>query len=147
MSARQTTPQEFADLSVGPPTPTGESQPFWDAAAEGVLRIQRCARCGAAQGHPRRRCSACWADALEWVDAGGGATVVTHSLVHRPGQAAWASVAPYYVALVRLDEGAVMLTQLLAGDRTPRVGDRCAVEFVRVGEWSLPFFRLAAEII
>jgi hypothetical protein len=34
-----------------------------------------------------------------------------------------------------------MLTHLLA-DRQPRVGDRCTVAFVRVGDWTLPFFRL-----
>lgn len=142
MNARLTTADEFAELRVAPPTPSGESQPFWDAIEEGRLRVQRCAACGTVQGHPRRRCLHCWTDALEWTDATGTATVVTHSLVHRPGQQPWAAVAPYYVALVRLDEGAVMLTHLLTTGATPRVGARCRLEPTRVGDWVLPFFRL-----
>jgi uncharacterized protein len=80
------------------------------------------------------------------VESPGRAVLVTHSEVHRPGQASWAAVAPYSVGLVRLDEGAVLLTHLLTdeltGGRRPRVGDACLLEAVRVGEWVLPFFRV-----
>ena len=142
LSARISSPDEFAELRVAPPTPTGESQPFWDAIADGRLLVQRCASCGLAQGHPRRRCTRCWSDALTWEEASGTATIVTHSLVHRPGQQPWSAVAPYYVGLVRLSEGAVMLTHLLADGATPQVGDICRLAPTRVGEWVLPFFRL-----
>jgi uncharacterized protein len=132
----------YAELGLAPPTPTGESQHFWDMARERRLVLQRCDRCGTHQGHPRRRCVRCWAAALSWVDSAGHATLVTHTEVHRPGQASWSDVAPYHVGLVRLDEGAVLLTQLLVDRRKPQVGDRCEVEFVRVGDWTLPFFRV-----
>jgi uncharacterized OB-fold protein len=137
--------QAYADLQVAPPTPTGESQYFWESAAQDRLVLQRCTACGTHQGHPRRRCSRCWGDTLVWVESPGHATVVTHTTVHRPGQASWRAVAPYHVGLVRLDEGAVVLTHLLprtGGEDRPRVGDRCTVRFVRVGDWTLPFFRL-----
>ncbi|MGO3146750.1 MAG: Zn-ribbon domain-containing OB-fold protein [Leucobacter sp.] len=116
---------------------------YWDALKdEGRLLIQRCGACGSVQGYARRLCAACWKDRLEWHEARGAATVVTHSLVHRPGQGPWAEVAPYYVGLVRLDEGAVMLTHLLTDGAVPRVGDSCEFEPVQVGDWVLPFFRL-----
>lgn len=142
LTVRISSPAEFAELRVAPPTPTGESQPFWDAIAAGRLLVQRCTGCGLAQGHPRRRCTRCWSDALSWEESSGRATIVTHSLVHRPGQQPWAAVAPYYVGLVRLAEGAVMLTHLLTDGTTPRVGDACQLAPTRVGEWVLPFFRL-----
>ena len=40
-----------------PPTPTPLTAPFWRAGTEGVLRIQRCAGCGALRHPPT---GACW---------------------------------------------------------------------------------------
>ena len=138
--------RRYAELRVAPPTPTGESRPFWDAIRDGRLVLQTCGACGTAQGYPRARCVRCWSPYLRFVDSAGRGQLVTHSEVHRPGQASWAAVAPYHVGLVRLDEGAVLLTHLLTDDLPrdtgPRVGDPCLVEPVRVGEWVLPFFRV-----
>jgi uncharacterized OB-fold protein len=140
--------ETWADLSVAGPTPTAESQPWWDALREGRFTIQRCGACGTAQGYARTRCVSCWSGDLSFVDATGRGELVTHSEVHRPGQASWAAVAPYSVGLVRLDEGATLLTQLrtdhLPDGRAPRVGDACSVELVRIGAWVLPFFRVDA---
>ncbi|SEC63575.1 hypothetical protein SAMN04489844_2675 [Nocardioides exalbidus] len=142
--------ETFADLSVAPPTPTAESQPWWDALRAGRFTVQSCGACGAAQGYPRTRCVRCWSDDLSLVDATGRAELVTHSEVHRPGQASWGVLAPYYVGLVRLEEGATLLTHLLTDDlpddRRPRVGDRCDVVPTRVGEWVLPFFRVRNSV-
>ena len=135
-----------AGLSVAPPTPTAESRPWWDAMREGRFTVQSCRACGTAQGYPRTRCVRCWSGDLSFVAASGRAELVTHSEVHRPGQASWGALAPYYVGLVRLDEGATLLTHLLADrlpeGRRPHVGDRCEVVLTRLGEWVLPFFRI-----
>lgn len=139
--------ETHADLSVAPPTPTSESQPWWDALREGRFTIQSCGSCGTAQGYPRTRCVRCWSGGLSFVGATGRAELVTHSEVHRPGQASWGALAPYYVGLVRLEEGATLLTHLitdrLPAGRRPRVGDRCEVSLTRIGDWVLPFFRVA----
>jgi uncharacterized protein len=141
--------ERYADLRVGPPTPTMESQPWWDALREGRFTVQVCGACGTAQGHPRTRCVRCWSGDLSFVEATGHGEVVTHSEVVRPGQASWAAVAPYSVGLVRLEEGAVLLTQLVTDDlpagRAVRVGDPCVVELTRVGDWVLPFFRVGTH--
>ncbi len=142
--------ESYADLAVAPPTPTAESLPWWDALREGRFTVQSCASCGTAQGYPRTRCVSCWSGDLSFVPATGRAELVTHSEVHRPGQASWGAVAPYYVGLVRLEEGATLLTHLitdgLPAHRRPRVGDRCEVAPVRVGAWVLPFFRVVPLI-
>jgi uncharacterized OB-fold protein len=146
MTTTGLTSERYADLRVAPPTPTGESQPFWDAIRDGRLVLQSCGACGTAQSYPRTRCVRCWSGDLAFVESAGRGVLVTHSEVHRPGQASWASVAPYFVGLVRLDEGAVLLTHLLTDDlpegSRPRVADACLVEPVRVGDWVLPFFRV-----
>jgi uncharacterized OB-fold protein len=138
--------ESLADLSVAGPTPTAESQPWWDALREGRFTIQVCGSCDTAQGYARTRCVGCWSADLSLAPASGRGELVTHSEVHRPGQASWASVAPYYVGLVRLEEGATLLTHLRTDDlpagRRPRVGDACRVELTRVGDWVLPFFRV-----
>lgn len=138
--------ETYAGLSVAPPTPTAESQPWWDALREGRFTVQSCAACGTAQGYPRTRCVRCWSGDLSFGAASGRGELVTHSEVHRPGQASWAAIAPFHVGLVRLDEGATLLTHLrtddLPGARPPRVGDACRVELTRVGDWVLPFFRV-----
>jgi uncharacterized OB-fold protein len=141
--------ETYADLSVAGPTPTAESQPWWDALREGRFTIQVCGSCATAQGYPRTRCVRCWSAELALVAASGRAQLVTHSQVHRPGQASWASVAPYYVGLVRLEEGPTLLTHLrtdgLPDDRRPRVGDPCSLALTRVGDWVLPFFRVGTS--
>jgi uncharacterized OB-fold protein len=143
-----TTPidETYAALQVAGPTPSAESQPWWDALREGRFAIQTCGACGAAQGYPRTRCVRCWSADLGLVPASGRGELVTHSEVHRPGQASWSAVAPYYVGLVRLEEGATLLTHLRTDDlpegRRPRVGDPCRVQVTAVGEWVLPFFQV-----
>jgi uncharacterized OB-fold protein len=48
------------DATVGiPPTVTEETQPFWDAAREGRLLVQRCISCGAESFPPRSICRVC----------------------------------------------------------------------------------------
>lgn len=48
------------DATVGiPPLVTEETEPFWDAARDGRLVVQRCASCGAESFPPRSMCRAC----------------------------------------------------------------------------------------
>src|SRR3546814_3316599 len=54
-------------MSVGPiPEPTPETAPFWQGAAAGELRIQRCASCESFYFYPRPFCPKCNSDAVEW---------------------------------------------------------------------------------
>src|SRR4029077_7088383 len=48
------------DATVGiPPAVTEETAPFWDAAREGRLLVQRCASCGAQSFPPHSMCREC----------------------------------------------------------------------------------------
>ncbi len=60
-----------------------ESEPYWTALRDGRLLIKLCHTCGRHHSYPRPFCPHCWSDDVEWVEAGGGATLYTHSVVFR----------------------------------------------------------------
>ena len=97
--------------------------PFWQAAAERRLIIQRCSGCGHHQLYPRPFCTACQSDAVDWVPATGTGTVYTLTTVHV--EIAPDMKPPYVVAVVELDEGPRLTTNLTDPDL--RIGDRVAV--------------------
>lgn len=136
---------DLATLSVPPPTPSALSAPFWAAAAEGRLLLQRCAACRRFAAYPREICPHCWSQDQAWEEVSGRAEVQTFTRVHRAGNAGWQVAAPYVVALVRLAEGPVLLTQLLDDGQRLHSGAGCRMAPTRVGDWTLPFFRLTGE--
>ncbi|MEV0585409.1 Zn-ribbon domain-containing OB-fold protein [Nonomuraea sp. NPDC050310] len=85
--------------------------PWWAAAGEGRLLLQRCRACGHLQHYPRALCTACGGTDLGWQESAGRGVVDSFTVVHRapsPGHR-----PPYVVARVRLDEGPILLTNLV----------------------------------
>ena len=139
MSGATTTPNKPV------PTPTRETKPFWDGCKAHELRIQRCAACGHNQFFPRIYCQSCFGDRIEWVRASGRATVASFTIVRRPVSAAFAADVPYVVALVRLEEGPTMMTNIVGCDpEQVRIGMTVEATFEDwTEEISVPKFRLA----
>lgn len=102
--------------------------PFHDGCRAGELRVQRCRACGHHQFHPRPFCLECGVADPGWVTTTGRAEVVTWTAVHVALDPAWAGQVPYIVALVRLEEGPTLMTNLVETD-APRIGQRVAVRF------------------
>jgi uncharacterized OB-fold protein len=100
------------------PVPTPETQPYWDAAAAGELRIQRCTDCGAAYFYPRPICPACGSGDVEWFTASGDATLYSYVISHRPAPG-FEDEAPYAIAVVQLAEGPRMMTSIAGVPATP----------------------------
>lgn len=96
-----------------PPAASALSAPFWAGCRAGELRVQRCPGCGHHQFYPRLQCVACGRPEPEWVVTAGRGTVSTFTRVHVPLSEAWADAVPYWVALVRLDEGPTLMTNLI----------------------------------
>ena len=120
------------------------TQEFWDAARRGVLRIKHCNTCGANHYYPRPFCPTCWSTDVEWIDAAGTGTLYTYSVIHANDLPSFRYRVPYVVAMVDLDEGPRMETNLVECplDRI-HVGMRVAVVFEDEGELVLPRFRPA----
>ena len=111
-----------------------EGAAFWEATRERRLLVQWCTSCDRGVFYPRVFCPHCaaGADALEWRTASGRATVYAAVVEHRP-EAAGANFSggePYCVALVDLEEGVRMLTNVVgcpARRRPLRHGRHCHV--------------------
>jgi uncharacterized OB-fold protein len=107
------------------PTATALTEPFWEATREQRYLIQWCTRDNRTIFYPREVCPTCLqADALEWRDASGRGTVYAVSVQHRAANPTMADRVPYAVALVELEEGPRVMTNVI---NTPP-------EDVRVGQ-------------
>jgi hypothetical protein len=113
------------------------SRPFWAAATRRVLAMQRCAACRAYQFYPRPFCLACGHDALAWEPAAGTGVVYALTEVHMaPGPE---FKPPYVVAVVELDEGPRLVTNIVGG--AAAIGDRVRVAWRdRAAAPPLPLF-------
>ena len=80
------------------------SQPFWDGALAGELRVQRCGGCDRLRFPPRPMCPWCQSTDAGWNAMSGRGTIYSFVVAHPPLLPAFAAVAPYNVALVALDE-------------------------------------------
>lgn len=98
------------------PTPTPLSEPFWAATRAKQLLVQRCDDCGIAVWYPRDRCSACLGASLRWTPASGRGVVYTFNVMHGPGNPMMADEAPFVLALVDLDEGYRVATNIVNCD-------------------------------
>lgn len=95
------------------PVPNPDNDGFWEACRRGELRLQRCLPCGAWRHHPRPMCPGCHSLDYEWAPASGRGVVHTFTIVHRPTLPAFEDQVPYNVAVVRLDEGPLMVSNLV----------------------------------
>ncbi|HLG66770.1 MAG TPA: Zn-ribbon domain-containing OB-fold protein [Acidimicrobiales bacterium] len=127
------------------PTIEAESQPFWEAAREGRLLLQRCEDCGAAQHYPRPFCASCWSERVRWEEASGKGRVYTYSVVHVNDLPPFAARVPYVVAAVDLDEGPRIMVNLVDVDPSElAVGMAVVVAFEQLTEEvTVPVFRPA----
>jgi len=116
------------------PIPDSESEPFWNAAAEGRLVYQHCRSCGNDYHYPRARCPQCWSDQVEWRDASGRGTVYTYSVVRQNPIPPFRERVPYAVGIVELEEGPRMMSALVeARPEDIRIGLPVEVVFEREG--------------
>ena len=105
------------------PQPTPLSAPYWRAAREGRLVVQRCASCEHLQFYPRSLCTRCAGTRLTWHACCGGGRVKSYTVIRRAVSAAYEPDVPYVVALIELDEGPTLLSNVVG----------CAPEAVRIG--------------
>ena len=118
------------------------TEPFWQACLEHRLVIQRCKGCGAHQFYPRPFCLACESVSLEWVDAKGHGTIYSLTTVRVP--VTEELTPPYLLALVDLDEGPRLLTNIEAANAA--IGDKVDLAWrERNGMPPLPVFRPASS--
>ena len=109
MSGALTLPDDLSSLPR--PDLEGEWKPFWDATARGELLIQECTSCHKRQFYPRAICTHCGGEPA-WLTASGYGTVYTFSVVRQNLVRPFREMLPYVLAMVDLDEGVRMMTNI-----------------------------------
>lgn len=113
----------MAERKLPAPQANPETKPYWDAAAEGKLKVKRCRACGEHHHYPRALCPFCFSDDTEWRDATGRGTIYTYSVMRR-------APIPYAIAYVELEEGPRMMTNIVDCDLDKiRIGQKVTVVF------------------
>jgi uncharacterized protein len=126
------------------PNVTRELKPFFDAAREHKLAVQKCDSCGALRFPAAPLCLACDSDKASWVPVSGRGQVFSFTVMHRAYHPAFK--APYTLAVIELNEG-VKMTSSLIGIEPSKVkcGMPVEVAFDKLSdEVTLPRFRPAS---
>ena len=135
----------MAEYSKPLPTPDPVTRPFWESLKAHAIQLQRCRGCGRFVYYPRPVCPSCLSDDLVWTPVSGRGVVHAFTIPHRHPNPAFGSDVPYVVALVELEEGARMLSNLVGVDPTPdavRVGLPVEIVYEDVtDDITLPRFR------
>lgn len=97
------------ERKIASPTPTPDTETFWNAAREGKLLIQRCKDTGKFYYYPRPRSPFTLTENVEWVEAKGTGEIYTFSVMKR-------AKIPFAIAYVTLDEGVKMMTNIVDTD-------------------------------
>lgn len=120
------------------------NRPFWSLAREHRLSVQACRRCDDLHFPPSPVCPRCLSDDQDWREVSGTGAIESWIDVHRAYWPGFAAELPYRVCLVRLDEGVLLISNLV-GENEVRLGARVAVVFDdATDEISIPKFRAAA---
>lgn len=124
-----------------------EAQEAYATYREGLesrrLTFQCCRSCGKNWLPSREDCPHCWSPDWEWREAAGGATVVSWVVYHTAFDKRFADRLPYNVALVDLDEGPRMVTNIIdLPDGQDVIGRRVQLVFEEDHGRLLPRFRL-----
>lgn len=92
------------------------SRPYWEAAAQGRLVLQRCAGCGKLRHYPLLVCPSCHSLASDWVPASGRGRIHSWTVTHHAFHPAFADELPYVLVTVDLEEGVRALGRWRGGD-------------------------------
>jgi len=114
---------------------------FWEGVDAGELRIQRCTKCQRRRHPSTPCCPNCNSFDWDWVVASGHGTVYSFVVFHHPVLPAFE--APYTVAVVELEEGQRIVSQVVGiPPDEVSIGLDVEAHFVAVdSELTLPLFR------
>ncbi|MDY6862787.1 MAG: Zn-ribbon domain-containing OB-fold protein [Thermodesulfobacteriota bacterium] len=125
------------------PIPDEDTREFWEGCKRGELLIQRCNRCERYRFQPRAICPDCMSLENEWKKVSGKGKIYSFVVYHQPHHPAWKDEIPYVVALVELDEGIRMISNIIEFPHDQvKIGMAVEVKFEKAAdEITLPKFK------
>ena len=121
--------------------------PFWEAAKRHELLIPRCPRCDAYFWYPRPACPTCLREDWEWTLVSGKARLHTFTIVRQPADPGFLDDTPYVYAVVQLEEGPRMISNVIDADPVTEVEVDMPLEVTFddvTDEWTLVKWRPAS---
>jgi uncharacterized OB-fold protein len=143
--------QAMVDAVTGYPKPlptlNDENRPFWEACRGGVFKLQKCGQCSQVRYPINRFCPRCLSDEFGWAAMSGRATVFSYIVFHQAYHPGFKDDIPYNVALVQLEEGPRMFSNIVGTPNDQvKIGDAVEVAFDAVTpEITIPRFKLRKE--
>ena len=139
----------MAQLPKGKPLPqiTDLTRPFWAAAKNRKLAMQKCGRCGTLNFFPKPWCIECGSRSLEWVEVRPLGTIYSYTIAYKVMMnfPDWKDDLPVVMCIIDLDDGARMYGQVI--DCSPgliRIGMKVQACFEDISpEAGIPKFRPA----
>lgn len=129
------------------PQPDAISAPFWTAARNRQLVVQRCSSCGYFNHPPRAVCDACLAQELAFAPVSGRGAIYSFTIMHQKDVAGFESAAPFINIIVELAEQPMLLMVSnlpIAGRDRVKIGAPVEVFFEdRGNDVLVPQFKLA----
>jgi uncharacterized OB-fold protein len=120
-------------------------KPFFAGLEANKLLVPFCKSCGKPHFYPRSACPHCWCeDEYDWREANGTGVIHTFTIVRSNPAPAFVPMLPFSVAIVELDEGVRLLSNIVGDYEDLAIGDKVEVEFVEREGQTLPLFRRVA---
>lgn len=124
----------MSGLPAQPPRRRSRSSaPFWEAARDERLRLQRCDACAYVRWPPSPTCPECLADGGTWTDLAPRGTVWSYCVYEHCYDEAFREAIPYVVALVQLEDGPRLVSNVLAPPEELEIGMPVEAVFVPTG--------------
>jgi len=96
------------------PTPmTPEAMPYWDGLKENKLMLPKCGDCNQAFFYPRIACPNCHSRNIGWIQASGKGKLYSFEIAHRALNPKFKIEPPYILAMIELEEGPRMMSNLI----------------------------------
>jgi uncharacterized protein len=95
------------------PVPSAESQAYWDGLRDRKLLMPRCDACGNYWFPPSLLCPHCNATNWTWTSTSGRGRIFSYVVYHRIYHPGFADEVPYAVAVIELDEGPRMVSNVI----------------------------------
>ena len=98
------------------PQPNADTAEFWDGCRNRELRFQECVNCGLVRWPPSILCPRCHAAEWDWKMSDGKGTIFSYVVYHVAFDPAFKDDLPYVTAVIRLEEGPMMLSRIVGCD-------------------------------
>ena len=103
----------MAEYNKPIPVPSSESKPYWDGLRDHKLLMPRCDACQGYWFPPSLLCPRCNSAKWTWTAASGRGRVFSYFVYHRVYHPGFADEVPYAVAVIELDEGPRMISNVI----------------------------------